>query len=161
MFDIFANKKKKGNNKTKAIMCPRSLSFISLTKKLPKMFQVFEFAIFIFLQMKYVLIAIIVTLAVVAARPETYTSRFDNVDVDRILNTKRLFDSYFKCLMDQGKCTPDGKELKKLLPDALRTNCEKCTEKQRDGTDRVLRFIVKNKPEEWNLVSGRELICNN
>lgn len=105
--------------------------------------------------MKYVLIAIIVTLAVVAARPETYTSRFDNVDIDRILNTKRLFDSYFKCLMDQGKCTPDGKELKKLLPDALRTNCEKCTEKQRDGTDRVLRFIVKNKPAEWDLLKAK------
>lgn len=105
--------------------------------------------------MKYVLIAIIVTLAVVAARPETYTSRFDNVNVDQILNTKRLFDSYFKCLMDNGKCTPDGKELKKLLPDALRTNCEKCTEKQRDGTDRVLRFIVKNKPEEWEQLKAK------
>lgn len=112
-------------------------------------------AFFFFPQMKYVLIAILVTLAVVAARPETYTSRFDNVDVDRILNTKRLFDSYFKCLMDNGKCTPDGKELKKLLPDALKTNCEKCTEKQRDGTDRVLRFIVHNKPEEWKQLKAK------
>lgn len=108
------------------------------------------------LQMKYVLIAILVTLAVVAARPETtYTSRFDNIDVDKILNTKRLFDSYFKCLMEQGKCTPDGRELRQLLPDALKTNCEKCTAKQRDGTDRVLRFIVKNKPEEWKLLTAK------
>lgn len=106
--------------------------------------------------MKYALIAILVTLAVVAARPDTtYTSRFDNVDVDRILNTKRLFDSYFKCLMGEGKCTPDGKELKTLLPDALKTNCEKCTPKQRDGTDRVLRFIVKNKPEEWEKLRAK------
>lgn len=105
--------------------------------------------------MKYALIAFLVTLAVVAARPETYTSRFDNVDVDRILNSKRLFDNYFKCLMDEGKCSPDGKELKKLLPDALRTNCAKCTEKQRDGTDRVLRFIVKNKPDEWKRLKAK------
>lgn len=106
--------------------------------------------------MKYVLIALLVTLAVVAARPgETYTSRFDNVDIDRILNTKRLFDSYFKCLLDEGKCTPDGKELKRLLPDALKTNCEKCTPKQRDGTDRVLRFIVNNKPAEWEQLKNK------
>lgn len=105
--------------------------------------------------MKYVLIAILVTLAVVAARPETYTSRFDNVNVDQILGTKRLFDNYFKCLMDQGKCSPDGKELKKLLPDALKTNCEKCTVKQREGTDKVLRFIVKNKPDEWQQLKAK------
>lgn len=111
--------------------------------------------IFLKFQMKYALIAILVTLAVVAARPETYTSRFDNIDVDRILNSKRLFDNYFKCLMDEGKCSPDGKELKKLLPDALRTNCAKCTEKQRDGTDRVLRFIVKNKPDEWKQLKAK------
>lgn len=107
-------------------------------------------------QMKYVLIAVLVTLAVVAARPEeTYTSRFDNVDLDKILSTKRLFDNYFKCLMDQGKCTPDGKELKKLLPDALKTNCAKCTDKQRDGTDRVLRFMVTHKPAEWEQLKAK------
>lgn len=107
--------------------------------------------------MKFVLIAILVTLAVVAAAPaETeYTSRFDNVDIDQILTTKRLFDNYFKCLMDKGKCTPDGKELKKLLPDALKTNCAKCSAKQRDGTDKVLRFIVKNKPTEWEQLKNK------
>lgn len=92
----------------------------------------------------------VITLAVVAARPqEKYPSRFDNFDVDRVLKTDRLFRNYFNCLMDKGKCTPEGRELKKLLPDALRSNCEKCTERQRDGTDRVLRFIVQNKKEEW------------
>lgn len=105
--------------------------------------------------MKYVLIAILVTLAVVAARPETYTSRFDNVNIDQVLSTQRLFDSYFKCLMDMGKCTPEGKELKKLLPDALRTNCAKCTPKQQQGTDKVLRHIVKNKPEEWKQLKAK------
>lgn len=91
-----------------------------------------------------------ICLAVVVARPEEkYPSRFDNFDVDRVLRTDRLFHNYFNCLMDKGKCTPEGRELKKLLPDALRTNCEKCTERQRNGTDRVLRFIVQNKKAEW------------
>lgn len=117
--------------------------------------------LFLKFQMKYALIAILVTLAVVAARPdthsrqETYTSRFDNINVDDILNSKRLFDNYFKCLMGEGKCSPDGRELMKVLPDALKTNCEKCTDKQRDGTDRVLRFIVKNKPDEWKQLKAK------
>lgn len=97
-----------------------------------------------------VTIIFVITLAVVAARPqEKYPTRFDSFDIDRVLKTDRLFRNYFNCLMDKGKCTPEGRELKKLLPDALRTNCVKCTERQRDGTDRVLRFIVQNKEEEW------------
>lgn len=108
--------------------------------------------------MKYlVLIAFAVAIAMVEARPEetTYTSRFDSVDIDRILKTDRLFKNYYACLMGTGKCTPEGRELQRTLPDALKTNCEKCTEKQRDGTDRVLRFIVKNKPEEWKALKAK------
>lgn len=100
-----------------------------------------------------IVIALAVLVTVVAARPQdTYTSRFDNIDVDRILKSDRLFQNYFNCLLGKGKCTPDGKELKKLLPDALKTNCAKCTEKQRTGTDRVLRFVVKEKPEHFELL---------
>lgn len=102
--------------------------------------------------MKYLaLVAFAVVLAVVAARPEekAYTSRFDNVDIDQILKTDRLFRNYFNCLMEKGKCTPDGKELKRLLPDALKTDCLKCTTKQREGVDKVLRHMLEKRPTEW------------
>lgn len=96
------------------------------------------------------LLVFAVLVVVVAARPQdTYTSRFDNIDIDRILTSDRLLQNYMNCLTDKGKCTPDGKELKKLLPDALKTNCSKCTAKQRDGTDRVLRYVAHNKPEHF------------
>jgi hypothetical protein len=32
--------------------------------------------------------------------------------LDSILGSDRLFTNYYKCLMDQGKCTPDGNEMK-------------------------------------------------
>jgi hypothetical protein len=51
-----------------------------------------------------------------------YTGRFDNVDVDQILKSDRLFSNYYKCLMDKGRCTPDGQELKRIQPGALADN---------------------------------------
>lgn len=36
-----------------------------------------------------------------------------------------------------------------ILPDALRTECRKCSEQQRRGSERVLRYIIDNKPAEW------------
>uniref|UniRef100_A0A182NU77 Chemosensory protein 3 n=1 Tax=Anopheles dirus TaxID=7168 RepID=A0A182NU77_9DIPT len=94
------------------------------------------------------LIAVALALVGIAAAQQ-YTSKYDNIDVDEILKSDRLFNSYFKCLMDQGRCTPDGNELKRILPDALKTNCEKCSEKQRAGAIRVLNYIYNNRSAQW------------
>lgn len=107
--------------------------------------------------MKYLLIAAIAMIACVAARPEegSYTTKYDGVDIDEILKSDRLFNNYFKCLMDKGKCTPDGSELKRVLPDALKTNCSKCSEKQRSGTDRVIRYLIDNKAAQWSSLQAK------
>lgn len=80
---------------------------------------------------------------------DTYTTKFDNIDIDAILKSDRLLKNYVNCLLDKGNCTPDGKELKEHLPDALETECSKCSEKQKTGTDKVIRFLVNKKPETW------------
>lgn len=41
-----------------------------------------------------------------------YTTKYDNINLDEILNSSRLLDNYCKCLLDLGRCTPEGKELK-------------------------------------------------
>lgn len=103
--------------------------------------------------MKYfVLTFLAVAVAVCSARPKEdpkYTTKYDGIDVDQILKSERLFKNYYNCLLDTGKCTPDGSELKRLLPDALKTNCSKCSERQRDGTDRVIRYLIDNRPTQW------------
>jgi hypothetical protein len=45
-------------------------------------------------------------------RDEKYTTKYDNINVDEILESDRLLENYFKCLMGKGKCTPEGNELK-------------------------------------------------
>lgn len=66
----------------------------------------------------FLAVAVAATLTVVpparaAPAPEKYTTKYDNVDIDEILNNDRLVNNYFKCLMSTGKCTPEGEEIKR------------------------------------------------
>ncbi|EDV99794.1 GH12519 [Drosophila grimshawi] len=78
-----------------------------------------------------------------------YDSKFDNVDLDEILGQARLLNNYIKCLENQGPCTPDAKMLKDILPDAMMTDCVKCTEKQKYGAEKVTRHLIDNRPNDW------------
>ncbi|XP_069685971.1 uncharacterized protein [Periplaneta americana] len=104
------------------------------------------------------LVVVVVLVAVLAlseaarvrrADDDKYTDKYDNVNLDEILNNDRLLPVYFKCLVDKGKCTKDAAELKEHIGDALEHDCEKCTEKQKEGADKVIKFLYKNKPEMW------------
>ncbi|XP_013187512.2 ejaculatory bulb-specific protein 3 [Amyelois transitella] len=79
----------------------------------------------------------------------TYTTKYDGIDLDEILASDRLLAGYVNCLLDLGPCTPDGKELKNNLPDAIQSDCHKCSRKQREGSERVMEFIIDNKPDDW------------
>uniref|UniRef100_A0A310S9B9 Chemosensory protein 09 n=1 Tax=Chrysomela lapponica TaxID=153811 RepID=A0A310S9B9_CHRLA len=90
-------------------------------------------------------------LAIVAlvAGQNSYTGKYDNVDVDKILKNDRVLSNYIKCLLEQGPCTPEGRELKKTLPDALANGCEKCNPKQKDTSEKVIKHLVAKKAREW------------
>lgn len=49
---------------------------------------------------------------VVLADEQKYTTKYDNIDLDEILKSDRLLKNYVNCLLEKGKCTPDGAELK-------------------------------------------------
>lgn len=57
------------------------------------------------------LIILFCIVAVVVAKP-TYTDKFDNVDLKEVKENKRLLLAYVDCVLEKGKCTPDGKALK-------------------------------------------------
>ncbi|CAH1393650.1 unnamed protein product [Nezara viridula] len=66
-----------------------------------------------------------------AATAPSYTTRWDTIDIDQILKNDRILKKYIDCLMDRGKCSPDAQELKKVLPEAMQTECAKCTDAQK------------------------------
>lgn len=43
---------------------------------------------------------------------EEYTNRYDDINVDEVMQNKRLLHSYMKCVLGQGRCTPEGKVLR-------------------------------------------------
>lgn len=57
-------------------------------------------------------VAIFVAVASAAEQRKQYTAKYDNVDVDRILNNERILSNYIRCMMDEGPCTQEGRELK-------------------------------------------------
>ncbi|KRT85072.1 hypothetical protein AMK59_1751, partial [Oryctes borbonicus] len=76
-----------------------------------------------------------------------YTTKYDNVSLKNIINNKRLLKNYSNCLLEKGICSPDGAELKKVLPDVIQTGCAKCNEKQRNGSKIILNHLIGNEPE--------------
>nr|XP_021190482.2 ejaculatory bulb-specific protein 3 [Helicoverpa armigera] len=103
--------------------------------------------------MKYTALAMMLlvylTIQSNAVETSTYTTKYDGIDLDEILNNERLLTGYVNCLMDNGPCTADGKELKRNLPDAIENDCKKCTDRQREGADRVMHYLIDHRPEDW------------
>nr|AFF18087.1 mutant chemosensory protein 4 variant [Bombyx mori]AFF18088.1 mutant chemosensory protein 4 variant [Bombyx mori]AFF18089.1 mutant chemosensory protein 4 variant [Bombyx mori]AFF18090.1 mutant chemosensory protein 4 variant [Bombyx mori]AFF18091.1 mutant chemosensory protein 4 variant [Bombyx mori] len=50
----------------------------------------------------------------------TYTTQYDEVDIKEIMDNERLLVAYIGCLLDKNPCTPEGKELKRNIPDAYK-----------------------------------------
>lgn len=53
------------------------------------------------------------------------------------------------------KCSTVFLSVTETLPDALRTGCEKCSEKQKAATDKVIRHVVKNRARDWERLAKK------
>ncbi|KPJ05754.1 Ejaculatory bulb-specific protein 3 [Papilio xuthus] len=99
--------------------------------------------------MNSLLLFSLLTLFVVSFANEQYTDRYDNINIDEILSNKRLLTSYIKCILDKGRCTPEGKELKLHIKDGMQNSCSKCTDFQKNGARKVVKYIRANEKESW------------
>nr|QIJ45723.1 chemosensory protein [Glyphodes pyloalis] len=84
-----------------------------------------------------------------------YTDRYDNINLDEVVGNRRLLIPYIKCILEQGKCSPEGRELKSHIREALENYCAKCTETQRQGTRRVIGHLINNEADYWNQLSAK------
>ncbi|XP_050315596.1 ejaculatory bulb-specific protein 3-like [Anthonomus grandis grandis] len=103
----------------------------------------------------YYSILVLVVLASIALAQNPYTTKYDNVDVDRILKNDRVLTNYIKCMMDEGPCTAEGRELKKTLPDALASGCSKCNDKQKSTTEKVIKHLMNKRTKDWERLSKK------
>ncbi|VEN51839.1 unnamed protein product [Callosobruchus maculatus] len=102
-------------------------------------------------EMHFLHVPIVLTwMSVALAVPvQYYATKYDHIDVEMILNNRRMVNYYSGCLLNKGPCPPEGVEFKRILPEALRTNCERCTEKQKTVTLRAVRRLKKEYPKVW------------
>nr|WPO56424.1 chemosensory protein [Leucinodes orbonalis] len=118
-------------------------------------------------KMRSILIALAVLECVLAQ--STYTDRYDTIDLDSVLSNKRLTVSYIKCVLEKGRCTAEGRELKFAningertkriarsptpfsahIIDALQNGCTKCTKAQREGMRRVIKHLITYEKAYW------------
>ncbi|CAG9763969.1 unnamed protein product [Ceutorhynchus assimilis] len=104
--------------------------------------------------MKLHLLVVLLFVAIHAEETK-YTDKYDNIDVDEILHSDRLLKNYFNCLMDRGRCTPVGSEIKKNLPDSLENECQKCSEKQKNIGKKILKYMIEQKREMFDEVEKK------
>ncbi|XP_013105105.2 ejaculatory bulb-specific protein 3 [Stomoxys calcitrans] len=101
----------------------------------------------------------LLTLTVAAAMIGTVwadeENRFENVNIDEILASKRLIKNYINCLLDKGSCPPEARELKKQLPNTLQSECNKCTESQKKKADKFIKHVRANYQEDWEELKAK------
>ncbi|EFN75073.1 Ejaculatory bulb-specific protein 3 [Harpegnathos saltator] len=109
--------------------------------------------------MKFALVCLLALVAVVyvSAKPQGYTTKYDNIDVEQILHNDRLLQRYVDCMLDKVgvRCPPEAIELKKVLSDALDTECNKCNDRQKEVAKKAIRFLIDNKPDIWKELKAK------
>ncbi|GBP07805.1 Ejaculatory bulb-specific protein 3 [Eumeta japonica] len=92
-------------------------------------------------------------LLLVALAATQHHQRYDNFNADLIIQNERVLLAYYKCVMDKGPCTKDGKHFKKVLPETLTTACDRCTPKQKVIVRKLLLGIrAKSEPRFMELL---------
>lgn len=100
------------------------------------------------------IIAISVLMCVLAE--EMYSTQYDNVDIQAMLQNDELRDKYNKCFMEIIPCeTPEQKYLTDMFSEAYQTKCKKCTEKQKEMLKAVVEWYQKNDPAKWKSIVAK------
>ncbi|KAF5301390.1 hypothetical protein FQA39_LY10788 [Lamprigera yunnana] len=101
-------------------------------------------------------IIVLICVGFVNSLPQNkYTTKYDNINVDEILQNHRVLSNYVKCLLDEGPCTAEGRELRRMLPDALSSGCEKCNSKQKQNSDKIIRHLIVNRKKDWERLAKK------
>ncbi|CRL01808.1 CLUMA_CG015024, isoform A [Clunio marinus] len=90
-----------------------------------------------------------------SAEKNYYSRRYDSLDVNLIFRSSRLLNNYVDCLLDKKPCPPEGKDLKRVLPDALRTRCAQCTKLQKGKALDVITRLYYQYPSIYTALAER------
>nr|QGW50248.1 chemosensory protein 1 [Chouioia cunea] len=94
---------------------------------------------------------LVLVAGVVRAEDKKYDSKYDNLDVEAILQNDAERNIYYACFMDTGPCPNEAAIFfKGHAPEAVVTSCRYCTQKQLEMFEKIVSWFVDNSPQEWN-----------
>lgn len=66
-------------------------------------------------QFLFIVLCAVLVASGLAAEPQVkdnkYPNKYNDFDLDSVLNNDRILKSYVKCLLGEGSCTKEGREL--------------------------------------------------
>nr|ARO70318.1 Chemosensory protein 14 [Dendrolimus punctatus] len=99
--------------------------------------------------------SLVILSCVLALAVGKYTDKYDDIDLNEILTNKRLLENYFKCMMDQGSCPPEGQVLRDNVEEAMATGCKECTDTQKTKAKEGITYIHDNEPEMFKQLTEK------
>ncbi|XP_013137237.1 PREDICTED: ejaculatory bulb-specific protein 3-like [Papilio polytes] len=102
---------------------------------------------------QWLLCVLALTVVVSCSSQQQYVNRYDNFNADSIIQNERILLAYYKCVMEKGPCTKDGKNFKRVLPETISTACGRCSPKQKIVVRKLLLGIrAKSEPRFFELL---------
>ncbi|CAH4030594.1 unnamed protein product [Pieris brassicae] len=63
--------------------------------------------------------------------------------------------SYILCFLGEGKCTPEGNDISKWIPDAVGNTCQNCSDKQKVLVAKMIKTMMDEHKEDWEKLKSK------
>ncbi|KAL5242059.1 hypothetical protein ACI65C_009470 [Semiaphis heraclei] len=82
-----------------------------------------------------------------------FLSSMEKIDIDQILNNNRLMSNNVKCFLNEGPCSAQLREMKKMVPMLIKDSCSSCTKEQKNMVKKAIDAIKARRPNEYEKIS--------
>ncbi|CAH0590221.1 unnamed protein product [Chrysodeixis includens] len=93
-------------------------------------------------------LSVLLVLASVQAE-ETYSTENDDLDIDAVVADLDTLKGFVGCFMDTVTCHTVAADFKKDIPEAINTNCLKCTQAQKHIFHKFLLGLKEKLPADY------------
>ncbi|XP_011160348.1 allergen Tha p 1 [Solenopsis invicta] len=99
-----------------------------------------------------IVVAMSALMCVFAGDLGLYPSELDDLDVVALLADAAWRQQSDDCFLNKGPCSEEQKYLNDLFREAVRTDCERCTDKQRQIMNTITEWYEQNEADVWKII---------
>lgn len=72
-----------------------------------------------------------------------------------LVGNPKIRQNYLNCFLDNGPCSPEAKNIKRMVPDAIQNDCAHCTELQRKVIEKMMCYLNNHQPDILKEVAAK------